>query len=480
MENPLQLILDMASVHGFYLKLLQEKLGFDVPVPPDVQSAVGGRDRIAQAGEQLSRWLALLDLAISPEMLRDSLKESTRRDAAEALLRYFFRKHSEDDSDRDKADCVVTFLFRISDMPLRPAEQWTTEGPSSFEQDLYTALGLVEAVSLPEEHHQLIREFPFLRRQMEQIKQFDKLMDSGLMQRVRETKQRLGSSFYHPRALANIAEYNVFMSRHFDELFREAARSIKQFAESVQQNGATISSQVEGDVTVKQMAEVQEEAILGKEYGRAQEQLRRISKLKRVVDSRTSASTGASAVRAHPARMPAPAGTTPSEIGRSLDIAIEEGKLRSMLDSIRSFILAGDRKKSATVFPMRYGNLPLSAAEIEAFRAEYRGEKSFRGDYATAVAQAVAINARISVELEEFRQRQYSAYLWKPHADALAFLLRSANRLQEESAAVIRVAQARGLNDKVAALNATLERLRTQCIVVAKSLESVALPKTSA
>src|SRR3954465_1037834 len=96
---------------------------------------------------------------------------------------------------------------------------------------------------------------------------FDTLMDSGIMQRVRDIKQRFGTSFYHPRVLATIAEYNMFMGERFDELFREAARSIKQFATSVQQAGASIMARVEGDVTVKQLADVQEDQILGAEYG---------------------------------------------------------------------------------------------------------------------------------------------------------------------------------------------------------------------
>ena len=486
MENPLQLLLDMAAVHSFYVSLLRDQLGFDIPVPHDIQGAVGGKDRIQQSVDQLQRWLALLDLAIAPVMIRDGLKESTRKETAEALLRYCHQKQSVLDSDRDKADFVVTFLFRQGGFPVRSGEEWAIEQPSHFEEYIYSAIGIESAPSLPEQHRQLVREFPFIRQEVDDIRHFDKLMDSGVMQRVRDIKQRFGTSFYHPHVLATIAEYNLLIGERFDELFREAARSIKQFAESVQQAGGSIMARVEGDVTVKHLADVQEEQILETEYGRAQEHLRNVSKFKKAVDSRTSQKASAAAVfvpRPNPATIgepPRPAvvqgGGSAAEIGRSLDRTVEEGKLRTMLESIRNFIFAADAK-STNVFPMRNGNLSLSQPEVDAFKADFRGEKSFRGDFAQNLAMAVALQARMVVEIDEFRQRQNSAYLWKPHADSLAFLLQQANRLLEESGGILHVAEGRGLVDKVNGMTATLQKLRAQCVHVAKALEGVGVLK---
>jgi hypothetical protein len=169
-------------------------------------------------------------------------------------------------------------------------------------------------------------------------------------------------------------------------------------------------------------------------------------------------------------------GGSAADIGKGLDRTVEEGKLRTMLESIRNFIVAAD-VRSANVFPMRNGNLPLAPLEVEAFRAKFRGEKSFRGDFAQSIAQAVAAQARMIVELDEFRQRQHSAYLWKPHADSLAFLLQHANRVQEECGAILQVAEGRGLVDKVNAMTAALQKLRTQCVNVAKALEDVGAAK---
>jgi hypothetical protein len=305
-------------------------------------------------------------------------------------------------------------------------------------------------------------------------------MDSGIMQRVRDIKQRFGYSFYHPRVLATIAEYNVFIGNRFDELFREAARSIKQFAVSVQEAGGSIMARVDGDVTVKQLAEVQEDQILEQEYGRAQEHLRKVSKFKKAVDTRKThvpppqaSAAAASAQRLGGVKRGAAigAGTVAGDVHKSLDRNAEEGKLKTTMESIRNFILAAD-SKSASVYPMRHGNITLTQAEVDAFRSDFRGEKSFRGDYAMGLARGVAVYARMLNELEEFRGRLSSAYLWKPHADSLTYLLHLGTRLQEECASILQVAEARGLKEKVEAMNATLQRLKEQAITVAKALEN--------
>jgi hypothetical protein len=44
--------------------------------------------------------------------------------------------------------------------------------------------------------------------------------------------------------------------------------------------------------------------------------------------------------------------------------------------------------------------------------------------------------------------------------------------LQEECASILQVAEARGLKEKVEAMNATLQRLKEQAITVAKALEN--------
>lgn len=470
-------LLDMAAVHSFYVGLLQDVLGHPVPVPHEFLPAAAG-SAVTQSVSALSRWLNLLDLAVTPPMVRDALKESTTQESAEAMLRHFVRKSARSSTDRDKTDFLVTFLYRR----FVPAEkqiptEMNVDEPSEFEEQICKIIGVEPGLELPEEHRQLVREFPFIRQEVDDYAHFDQLMDSGVIQRVREIKQRFGASFYHPRVLSTIAAYNVYLGSRFDELFKQAAEQIKQFAAKVQQQGGSIMSRVDGDVTVLHLTEVeqQESEILQTEYGSAQERFRKISKMKKAVDSRSgthlygataaAAARGPGAVTVRPAHVPGV-----GETMAGINPAIEQGKLRAMESSIRNFIVAAD-PKAASVVPLRNGNVALSNAEVDAFRADYGEEKSFRADYAGVLRQAVSVQARIQVELHEYTSRQSSAYLWKPHADALAWLISGTHKIQEQCGAVIAIAERRGLADKVTCITASLQKLRQQVQVAAKALQ---------
>lgn len=63
--------------------------------------------------------------------------------------------------------------------------------------------------------------------------------------------------------------------------------------------------------------------------------------------------------------------------------------------------------------------------------------------------------------MRQYHGKQTSAYLWKPHADSLAFLITTAWNLQEQCSAVMRVAEQRGL----------LQKMRVSMQIAAKALQ---------
>ena len=67
-------------------------------------------------------WLDLMDLALTPPLVRDALKTLPGFEMAHALLRYFTSKASQRSGDRDKTDCIITYLFR------NPAQRRRTSG----------------------------------------------------------------------------------------------------------------------------------------------------------------------------------------------------------------------------------------------------------------------------------------------------------------------------------------------------------------
>jgi len=534
------------SVFGFYRKLLQQSVQEPVPLPLNLHwMSLGELDQLFP--DPLARirgWMKLLDLAVTPSMLRHSLTSDVDPEIAETLLRYYARKKAATDVDRDKADFVATFLYRNPRVP----GQWERHGYTldgvvpipPFEIALIEILADTEAPELPEEYVPILGEFEALREELDSYTTLEALTDAGLVQKGRDLKQTFGAYFYHPGVLATIGPYNAAIGKKLEELFRATTQQLKSFAEEVHKEGGDVTSPVEGKVTVEHLSMIEEGEILKADYAAGQEKFRRVSRVKKAVDQRKSRK--ADDKRKHrqelveadePGPMPAapgrrqeqhraigpeqteevkdyeedqaerpgpvpprflgkpapqmprfdvpPSAAAPSaapprglsargfigggaaatQPARLYDAQLEEGKLRSVDDSIRVFVKAAEAK-SRQVVPMRSFNLTLSPVEADACGAEYWDEKSFRGEYARSLSRIVALIARMSTELEELRQKQNSAHLWKPHASSMRFLLDASSAAFDQSTSVLALAGQRGLNEKINAMKESLQKLRTR------------------
>ena len=229
----------LATVQGFYQKLMRDSLGGDVPIPSglDEVSLRHSESDLPETLSRMYRWLHLLDMAITPAMLRHALTPETDSEVAEALLRYFVRRREPSEVNRDKTDLISTFLYRHP----RVHGQWQQHGYgldgslplSPFEIALIEILADTDVPSLPEEHVQLLRNFDPLREEIARYRDFNSLIDSGIISRVRELKRWLDASFYHPGVLATVAAHNAAFGARFDQLFEKALGEIKQFAQAL-------------------------------------------------------------------------------------------------------------------------------------------------------------------------------------------------------------------------------------------------------
>ncbi|HVI08111.1 MAG TPA: hypothetical protein VND65_07420, partial [Candidatus Binatia bacterium] len=443
----------LATVQGFYQKLLRDSLSGDVPIPGGLdQASLGHSDHdLPSTLSRMYRWLHLLDMAITPAMLRQALTPDTDCEVAEALLRYFVRRRELSEVNRDKTDLVVTFLYRHP----RVAGQWEQHGYgldgalplSPFEIALIEILADADVPSLPEEHVQLLRNFDPLREEFNRCRDFNSLIDSGIVSRVREIKRWLDSSFYHPGVLATVAAHNSAFGEKFDSLFGKALGEIKQFAQALDEMGGSILSTVDGvEVTVEHVAAIEQNEMLQADYGNALEKFRRVSKLKKELDRRPPirksllapaagnaipSSGRGTAAAAKPARVPAAKAPAPAQSFQppaitAQQISVEEGKLRRVEESIRVFVRVADPKYRQIV-PMRFFNLTLTLPEADAYNAAYLEEKSLRADIARTLIRLVSCIARVNTELEELKRSQSMSSLWKLHADALVVLLEVAS-----------------------------------------------------
>lgn len=481
-EDPQWELAVLATVNGFYQKLLHDYLEGDIPVPTglDTESLTLPNRDLGQTVTTMRRWLGLLDMAISPAMLRRALAPDTDPEIAEVLLRYFAHKKKPTSSDRDKSDLIATFLYRYPRVP----GQWQSRGNDGdavlptppFEIALIEILADSEVQPLSENEIQLLSELEGLGEEADSVRDFDALMDAAIVPRARKLKQALGVSFYHPGVLATIAPYNSAFGKKFDLLFRAAATQVRNSAEAIRKQGGEIVGHVDGsEVTVELVAAMDTRDMLQADYEIALERMRHVSLLKKSLERKTSggqwsAGGAAAAPAMAPERRSRPAFRAPASVGHALDArpASEEDKIKSVEGFIRAFVRAANPKLREMV-PMRFFNLPLTRAEVDAYCADYSEEDSFRGDYVRALMRVVALIARMSTEIEEIK-RKSSTHMWKTHAQSLTALLDAGKSTNDNACPLLTIAQQRGLADKVKALLGSLQKLRQHSALVRKTL----------
>jgi len=478
-EDPKWELALLATVQGFYQRLLSNQLGGELPAPAELApDVISHADDVRSTLNQMHLWIQLLDMAITPAMLRLGVQSDLDPEVAEALLRYFARHRDDSGANRDKTDLIATFLFRHP----RVAGQWEQRGYgldgsiplSPFEIALLEILSESDVPILSEADVQLLREFGPLLDQANRFQDFSALMDSGIISRVRELKAALGQSIYHPGVLATLAPYNAAFGDRFHALFAAATQEIKDFANRLEELGGSILSTVDGvEVTVEHVAALNQEALLKVDYSAALEKFRRVSRLKKELERRPpirraspefTPSAHAGGAAAAPALAPryVPAAITPQAL------SVEESKLRRVEESIRVFVRVAD-PKFRQIVPMRYFNLMLTTAEVEAYTADYLEQTGPRPDAARMLLRIVAVTARITTEMEELKRSRNSRSVWKLHADSLVVLVDLGKRLAE---AVDRLALIIGQQPEMQAngepLRTSLEKLHERTAEAAK------------
>ena len=287
-EDPKWELALLATVQSFYQRLLSDQLGGELPAPAELApDAISHAEDIPSILNKMHLWVQLLDMAVTPAMLRLGVSDLDP-EVAEALLRYFARHRDDSAANRDKTDLVATFLFRHP----RVAGQWERRGYgldgsiplSPFEIALLEILSESDVPVLSDNDVQRLREFGPLLEQANRFQDFSALMDSGIIQRVRELKASLDESIYHPGVLATLAPYNAAFGDRFTALFNAATEEIKDFADRLEELGGSILSTIDGvEVTVDHIHALNQDALLKVDYTAALERFRRVAQLKKAL-----------------------------------------------------------------------------------------------------------------------------------------------------------------------------------------------------
>ena len=486
-EDPKWELAILATVQGFYEKLLQESVEGEVPVPAGLEAvSLQGDNDVGEILGTMRRWLRLLDMAITPAMLRRAFNDDMDPEIAEAMLRYFVRKKDHTESDRDKTDLVSTFLYRHPRVP----GQWEQRGYgldgslplSPFEIALLEILADSDLPPLPEDHLQILRRFDSLEEQVLAFHDFNTMLESGIILTVRQLKQTLENSFFHPGVLATIAPYNAMFGAKFDELFRDATREIKTFADDLEHQGGTVLGSVDGvEVTVDHVKAMDENGLLQLDYGDALDKFRRVSKLKQTIEEQPPVKPSGKKARPAPAPKPAVKSANIGLVRPVINLkamrkavtpqhlAAEETKLLKVEESVRIFVRVAD-PKFRQVVPMRFFNLTLTPAEADAYCADYLEEKSLRAGVARVLLRLVAVTARLITELEELKRANNSPSLWKLHADSLVTLLEIGSNAAGNAERVSTLASQRGQRQQLEEIQTSLKKLHDYSGIAERTL----------
>src|SRR5262249_4915020 len=143
---------------------LEKGLGQSVPVPAELKKIQEAPDGVPEASTVLKNWLALLDLATTPPLVRDALKTLPSFDVAHSLLRYFTGKASVRPGTRAKTNLLSTHLSRLpSGTPpawhrreIDPSYELISQSALAFEGGLSRALGEMPHESMSQEQVRLL------------------------------------------------------------------------------------------------------------------------------------------------------------------------------------------------------------------------------------------------------------------------------------------------------------------------------------
>ena len=106
-EDPKWELALLATVQSFYQRLMGDHLGGEIPTPAELTpEAVRRTEDVRSTLDRMKVWIQLLDMAVTPAILRLGMATDLDAEVAEALLRYFARHRDDSATNRDKTDLV--------------------------------------------------------------------------------------------------------------------------------------------------------------------------------------------------------------------------------------------------------------------------------------------------------------------------------------------------------------------------------------
>jgi hypothetical protein len=428
---------EFQAIHAIYQTILEKELKHTLPLPAAIQELLGKTGAASQpAPPVVEQWLALLDLAVSPHLMRNYINERGGEDAAlRALIRFLVSKKAHSQDDRDKVDWLTTYLFRKREEQKRRPTSWP-------KADVEQILDGFEFPMLSRYAEELLMEVPALLDEVKFFENFSQVTDSRIIQRARDLKNQFGDEFFHPDVLAAIVNYNLIFGHKFHHLLKPTMEKVREFAR--------------GSEEARQPSD---EEILQSDYRLATDALRHLGEIGRkdAVGQVAGQTSGLSTQS-----------MTPEQQLKQLGVDVEQEALY-LRNRAEELTMRLRSTASMSSIPNSFAPLMLTEWEAGAFRTLFPdSEQSFRADFARGICRAITIIYRIYEEIPAYLEKKGTEYLWKRHYDSLVYLLYEGRNQKETLTQLSAASEKRGLPEKAKQLQATLQKLNTSLGKVAE------------
>lgn len=423
---------EFSLLHAVFRGIVEKELGHPIPLPQEVQGAIGRQNLSPDqpVSESCAHWLALLDLAISPHKLRGYVAiEDPEEPTLLALVRFLVFKKPHSEIDRDKVDWLFTHLFKKREERRGSPTGWPRK-------EIQEILAGVEFPLLGQEAQDQLMDVPALLDEIKYFRSFHQITDSRAVERGRSMKNQFGEEFFHPDVLAAIVNYNLLLGKKFYGLIQEVSEKVHEFAKSGQEGTAPDTKE-----------------LLQGDYRSSANAFRDLGELDRK-ESFPASPAPPSPRPAAPAAPPSldlqlrQLGVNPEQESLHLRNRVQELSMR-----FRSNL------QTATV-PNSVTPVHLQEWEAGSFRSKYpESEETFRAQFARDICHAIAIISRIYEEIPLYLEKKGTEFHWKKHYDALVFLLYEGRQHKESLLKLAETSRQRGLLEKAKQLQLTAEKL---------------------
>jgi hypothetical protein len=418
---------EFRELHSIYHALLEGELKHSFPLPDLVRQLIDSKQ--AENDSQsvpppAEEWLELLDMAVTPHMMRSYFKDRGAQDSSlRGLIRLVVGKKSHSQEDRDKVDWMATHLFKLREEQKKRLTTWP-------KNDVMEILDGFEFPILSHHAEDLLMEMPALLDEVKYLEYFSQITDSRIIQRARDLKNQFGDEFFHPDVLAAIVNYNLFFGKKFHALMQETMRQVHEFAKSGEHRPPSTAELMETDYrltgdALRQLGEMgRKEALSGPGVGNLASQE-----------------------------------ATPEQQLKQLGVDADQEilYLRNRNDELTMRLRSN---LNMTSIPNSFAPLMLSEWEASAFRTMFpEAEQSFRADFARSLCRTITLIYRIYEEIPAYLEKQGTEYLWKRHYDSLVYLLYEGRNQKEALRQLGEASEKRRLPEKSRQLQSTAQKL---------------------